>query len=442
MAPKLSFGVELEFILSFHESKILSYLQNGDSLVRDIESNEAQALVPEGYKSEVQHLSWAIVEEHTGSVRSYAEEPLKVAQNIISKVPGTDKVRVFFEGNYKTKHQDYSQWTILGDPSLQGLSKRELLSNFEDRIGTVSEWDSWGVELVSPVIPVTNIPKFGNQIQNLMHSLRGGPESLHGTAVSGHCGLHVHIGKYDNSDFDIRTLQYLALIIAIYEGEILRLCAPVRSKDPEFRKTNRENLFSEEEEVVVLKQYNESTGTTEENRHICKYISIQKIRELLGMTNSGNYDQKISQIIRTMGRWRGKFINFTYLDNKTGRNTGRPQTIEFRQHEATMNPNAITAWVKFCHGLVELAEKYASGKVTFPVQYWTDRVWFQDLFDTMELDPGTQGFFHSKLREQQDAGGLSPLEHLFYPDFEDELHDAEAEELYELPDLITEEHMI
>jgi len=55
------------------------------------------------------------------------------------------------------------------------------------------------------------------------------------------------------------------------------------------------------------------------------------------------------------GTTKGHIVNWTYLP----RTNGLARTIEFRQHGGTLDVEAVRWWVRFCGGLVRLAERNA-----------------------------------------------------------------------------------
>lgn len=393
-----SFGIELEFLLLFHESKILPFLKTDETIIKEISLEQGMKLVTKGYEEVVVHSSWAI--SANNEIATYKEQPLRLAQGLIFRASGFNDVSVFFEDSYAVKHNDYSKWTILGDPSLQGLSRETIA---EITASKSRNHDSWGIEIVSPVLNTEEIATFTPKMEQLLTSLAYSQTSGVGATINDHCGFHVHIGKPDNSDFSVKTLQYFALTIAIYEQELLRLCTPNRSNDPDLKITNRENLMSSYEPV-------ERAGRS--GNYTFPYVPVRIIREMLclsqeeGTTALANI---VDRIVRTMGNSKGKYVNFSYLK----RRNDRPPTIEFRQHEGTTDPVAITYWIEVCHGLVRIAEQFATGQKIFPVVDWDDRIWIEDLFKLMELSERTRSFYKRKMLTQGDDGSCRTLEHLY-----------------------------
>jgi len=129
MEPKLSFGIELEHILYFHEEEIIPILRSRNPLAYIEKSLEpqgaiAQALRHHGYES-IHHKSWAIVGDGEccnsldPSIRICKDgldlarrcdhrEALELAQKIVSKVPHFQSATTYYAPGY-ANHSDFTQ---------------------------------------------------------------------------------------------------------------------------------------------------------------------------------------------------------------------------------------------------------------------------------------------------------------------------------------------
>jgi len=66
--------------------------------------------------------------------------------------------------------------------------------------------------------------------------------------------------------------------------------------------------------------------------------------------------QSIGGLAELMGGTaEGRIVNWTKLDNEDG----SARTIEFRQHQGTLEIESVKWWVEFCAGLLRLAERNA-----------------------------------------------------------------------------------
>ena len=446
MAPELSFGIELEFLLIFHEDKIapilrarnpFAYLEKGLDPKRDI----ARALKHVGYQY-MHHNSWAVVGDGECrdsldpsiriskdgkdlAIRCYHREVLELTQQIISPVDGFQTVATYYEKNYG-KHSDYTHWTICNDPSLHGLSFEQLVGQLGERLSNDSEalnWDSWGVEIISPVFRLTDLENLRPKMDNMLRTLKGTPQTKHRATVTESCGFHVHIGFHDNSNFPLATIQNVALLVAVYEHEILRLCQAGRyclpGSDDTYLLSNREDLFWGPADTPFDRPFvDPETGETTP-RSQWEFTAIQNIKDIL-ITNlqSDSYDRAVKRIADKMGLSRNKLVSFRYLTNPDS----RPQTIEFRQHEGTTDPAAICWWIQFCGGLVDLARRIGCGEAEFRVNSWEDTIWYQDLLEDMKFPAEGRKFFLDKLNSQGDDGAMRNTMSLY--DFRPHNHPA------------------
>lgn len=427
MAPELSFGVELEFILIFHEDEIVPILRarNPSAYLEkslDPKGDIAQALRHKAY-GRLDHNSWAVVgdgecpdslEQHVRiskdgqdlAVRCYHREVSELVQQIIYPVDGFQTATVHYEPVFG-KHYDYTNWTICGDPSLPGLSSKDLVGQLGDRSSTdaeASNWDSWGVEIVSPVFRLADVDEMRPSMARMIKTLAGTPQTKHRATVTEHCGLHVHIGFHDNSDFPLETIQNLALLVTVYEHEILRLCGAGRTtlpgKNDPYELSNRENLFWACDDIPYDRPYVDDDGIVHSQCE-WEFTYIQKIKDfLLKNSPTESYDNAAARIVGKLCLTRQKFVNFTYLLTTHL----RPQTIEFRQHEGTADPTEICWWVQFCGGLVDLAGRIGRGEAQFRVNRWEDTIWYADLLEDMNFPAAGRWYFLDKLRSRGDDG--------------------------------------
>jgi hypothetical protein len=435
--PELSFGIELEFLLIFHEDELLSILRARNpaaSLEKglDPQGDIAKALRHRGYES-IDHRSWAIVNDGECSdslnpsirickdgqdlaIRCYNREALELTQQILSNVDGFQSVATYFAPSYG-KHSDYSQWTICSDPSLQGLSSEQLIRQLGGRISQNSEaldWDSWGVEIISPVLRLSDMEHLCPTINNLLESLKGTPETKYEVAVTETCGLHVHVGFHDDSNFPLATIQYFALLIAVYEHEILRLCQATRCRpvgnEDRYLFSNRENLLWDVTDAPLDRPFVDAVTGEKFQQSEFEFKPVQGIKDILiSNLNTDSYDRAVECVVNAMGRQRIKMVNFSYLLKRGV----RPQTIEFRQHEGTTDQVVVCWWIQFCCGLVELAARMGRGEATFRVNSWDDTIWYQELLEDMDFPAEGRKYFFDKLNRQGDDGAARDIASLF-----------------------------
>lgn len=107
-----------------------------------------------------------------------------------------------------------------------------MRANLSGRIIVVKQWNSYGIELVSHVLPST--PACFAEIRNNLTILRGTASSRYGAFPTFLCGLHIYVGLPvpttigPLATFDLPTLQHLAYILVMYELKISTLHAHSR----------------------------------------------------------------------------------------------------------------------------------------------------------------------------------------------------------------------
>ena len=338
----------------------------------------------------------------------------------------------------RNKRVDFSKWHLAVDTSLVGATKGELKSKLSGRIGDdeVEKWDSSGVELVSRPLPPTE--ESFKEISGFVNVLKGQPDSLYGAFVSQYCGMHVHVGLPPSNDdsstesaevFDLPTLQHLAYILVMYEGEIGKMHPPstrgpysvaaltdcktnldVFYADSEAAFLEREAAAMAAEEAEEAARANSgeihastpdipdlatltvsppltpSSSTTsasptcsapsttesdegdEEPTHETiwdpfekayvqveidgpSHLSFRRARSRIFSTK-----MTLGELVHTMsnGGVRERIVNWTYLLRPHS-----ARTVEFRQHEGTLDAEGVKWWVLFCVGLVRVANAMA-----------------------------------------------------------------------------------
>ena len=161
----LTFGIEIEHILLFHETLLHPHLNTTSptTAIRKTLSPEVRRRLCEGTPRHTlfypEYRGWGLttptnyanfkVDPHVG-VRTYADEVLHIEDTIFAGA-GID-VEVHDDNGKKAR---FSKWCLMRDWSLVGLTRDELRAQFQAMsIATnheeVESWDSHGVELVSP----------------------------------------------------------------------------------------------------------------------------------------------------------------------------------------------------------------------------------------------------------------------------------------------------
>ncbi|MCJ1462923.1 hypothetical protein MMC07_001527 [Pseudocyphellaria aurata] len=431
---KLTFGVEFECVLAFHQSLLQAHLDNisdSSAIVKNLTEVERIELRTGGLnymKAHAKYMGWALTSEPSlpasqgydphvechrkFGIRPYSDEILHVAKRLLPLPTDVQCLRT------QGKRMDFSKWHLSEDASLLGVDKDTMRAKLGGRIVDVESWDSHGIELISRILPPT--PASFAEISNNLTILQGTSSSLHGAFTTSLCGFHVHVGlPVPITDgplptFDLPTLQHLAYILVMYEAKISTLHAPSRragsmaaeidivtNLDIFSEATLAENLANEDEfdwdswsaSAPPSDASAESNEAWEEER-----VSYAVTRRLIFAR-----DLTVAKLSNLMcGNTKGHIVNFTYL----AREDGFPRTVEFRQHEGSLDPEAVRWWILFVTGLVKLAahmakqfgaeEDYAGEG--YPQAENLGRASLEELWTLMDFEQGGREFFRRKIK--------------------------------------------
>ncbi|KAF1992099.1 hypothetical protein K402DRAFT_459287 [Aulographum hederae CBS 113979] len=380
----LTFGMEIEAILAFHQDEMIGYINRnikGASLVKTISDGDRTK------------------QSTVNGARAYKDEPLQLAQELLSRTSGTPKTIVHYSEDHK-KPTAYSSWGIHADETLAGLPKGELLRTSNGKIDekTQENWDSYGIEIVSP--PFSSIRSCSAQLKKILDTIQ--ESHSHGLTTTKDCGLHVHVGLPGSMELPLGTMQQLAYLVVVFEGEIERLNHPDRRLSaapvhvvPQFR-SNREAFYEEGEDDPVTRTYrDEESGTMKEGQFVSTCRPLAKIRESLFETVSSD-PEPLQCLLTFIGQLKDPIVNWSYLVRESG-----PRTLEFRQHTASIDPIEISLWVVFCTSLVQLAHKYATTSEECPIQSWEQdsQITLSNLMEPMGLDDSVRMYYEDKVAE-------------------------------------------
>ena len=282
MAPSLAitFGVEFEMVLAFHEKDLVRIMRQNNieaQIKKEFSKAEHVALLgtSERYKnlaaSQRSHFpGWALLTNEDdpvlaldenelprcGLLRRYLMEPVVIAQDALqqngcqSEVVGPAKLypndlqgiathRSPAEVQHAFQEElDYSEWALMGDYSLTGATKAQLLVACPGRItkANVGSWDSFGIELVSRIFQVADKEPSISEMGSYLAALEGSTTSEDARQDSDtHCstlnsvfaGTHVHIGFNINGVEEVReafpVFQHLAYILISHEDLLTQL---------------------------------------------------------------------------------------------------------------------------------------------------------------------------------------------------------------------------
>jgi hypothetical protein len=410
----LTFGIEIEGIFAFHQSRLEKHLSSTiptSTIIKTLNPAQEQGLRQVHYPQHPYN-SWAIsnagendmtikasVEHGAGSIRAYKDEPLHLVKEVLLSTSCAEDVMIHNPVDH-SKPEEYTRWMVTSDHSLTSFTREEKAAYFtatkEDELDS---WDTSGIELVSP--PYSSIDMAQDDIAAIVASLTTQTTSI---TTNTSCGLHVHIGTPSGAHLPLKTLQHLSHILLIYEDEISRLHPGHRRQRPDEIVTNRENFYAEGDEPVERSVVDEETSKIVTKKFDCTYKALESIRRSI-FDEVDAAENGLHALQLRVGMLRGHIVNFALINRKSG-----PQTIEFRQHAGSIDAVEIAHWVGFCMGLVRLAERYAAGNGSCRVKTWDDEIDIEDLFEEIGLGEEGKLFYRGRIEKfSMDGPGPVPL---------------------------------
>ncbi|KAF8854418.1 hypothetical protein BDZ45DRAFT_747561 [Acephala macrosclerotiorum] len=423
----LTWGVEMELIFAFHESEIMHEIVDepiGNRLPNTSEKDlpyelrardslwSSRAQITEGrtqpYFTRCTFMacpnraynSWGTRNSNDippQQVNPYYYEPLEIVRKHLSAntqgldyevfediIPLQDKTDEFYNAKRR--------WLVTSDPGVVGVGSENITRWLPSRVmrDGADDWDSYGIELNSPVFN-TSSDQGKNEIAQ--------------------CGLHVHVQAPES----LAVLKKLALVLVVYEQEIALMhpqCRRPYHPLGRHHQCTRQQLESNRLGFVLepdLTKFPGRMGPPQQYQGVyASYashgdtdVSVQAIAQnasvalvesaindcsnkyelsrlfnwpandhwqagLLGMhMPTGNRNRQVN--LTTPGEWEFQAHN--------GRDFSQyPCTIEFRQAKGSLNAEDIARWVDFCVGLVRLAHFYDQHPSRFRVKHWLDEI--------------------------------------------------------------------
>ncbi|QDS68214.1 hypothetical protein FKW77_010574 [Venturia effusa] len=418
-AAALTFGVEVEGIFAFHMDKLglhLNFELPHAKIIRNLNDAQRKGLRQAKYPNQV-YQSWALanaggnpttaeatMEHENGPIRAYKDEPLHIAKDLLSTTEQGKDVRLFNPEDH-AKPERYTNWILTADQSLEALKDSEKVSAYPSRItdNDKGEWDTYGIELVSPPYLEDELSNAEADISSLLFALDT-PTSAITTNTT--CGLHVHIGLPSGESIPLKVLQHLSELLVIYEDQITRL-HPIHRRGRKDEIESNKGRFAAESFANEPLDYMEGmirdwdTDELVMRKLESRYKAVHEVHRLI-FDEVEQAEDPIARLQKCMGPTRGMTVNFAYLNRANG-----PQTIEFRQHAGSTDVKEIGHWVRFCLALVKLAWRYADGDGECRVKHWKDDVDIVDLMEEMGLQDEVKEFYTRKIGDFGDDGILT-----------------------------------
>ncbi|KAH7410949.1 hypothetical protein BKA64DRAFT_772357 [Cadophora sp. MPI-SDFR-AT-0126] len=420
----LTYGVELELVFAFHEDLIV-FPSDGEykvvkNLPYSVRALQRFSRVNPIFSPNKIYNSWGIESNIQDpftheKLNPWKKEPLQIVANILKQnipafaVPSASRDlnildTLDMDNKKKLNWDNKKQWKITKDHSVCGVGSKNIQNWLPDKRVQPDNWDSLGVELVSPILN-SNTPHDKVRISEIVNALTRKEATETGSFITNQCGLHVHVQGPSAAEFQrdlnmneddaeyhkAKVWRSLALILLVYEEEIARLHPPCRrpghpnteyqfsSNRLGFMKENLENIFPNRLVGPTIKTtIDECLGVDCSTAAISQKASIPQIRA--GLSKYSDMDVVAllnwprtpraggrEKINRALGD-KDRQVNLTYLM----RTPDLPQTVEFRQAKGSLNAEDINHWVDFCIGIVRLAHLYAADPERFRVKNWGD----------------------------------------------------------------------
>ncbi|KAF7859737.1 hypothetical protein EAF04_008816 [Stromatinia cepivora] len=409
----LEYGVELEYVLAFHELELNLADQDGQSPDHGIEKNVRLAIrrdptwspaVTASFErtSKLIYNSWAIrihniknkdQKQDLANLRPYDLEPQSIVLNKLNDKVAQIRNNVRHKGVQKTSDKvdgAYDQWIIATDSTVVGQGSSNLYKWLPRISGNVSKrWDSYGIEVISPILKSNSI-RDRVELEQVVNALKGDGDELYQGFITNQCALQVHVEPPS-----LAALKELACILLIYEDEISRLHP--RCRRPGHQAT-RGNLISNRTLTFLGRNFIPFEDNVDEIWDQSMDTSVFKqrrtIRQIRNEIDQLQDELAVADYMCFPSTSRLRIVNFRPLRYKSA-----PRTIEFRQARGSLDIKDVNYWVDFCLGLVQLAEYYVQNPDA-RIQYWDEDPDGNDkeldifqLLEDMNLDEGSMKYW-------------------------------------------------
>lgn len=203
----------------------------------------------------------------------------------------------------------------------------------------IPEWEArkpgyeyLGMELISRVLPFCE--ESFREIEKVLARIRG----EYGLVVNQSTGLHVHLGN-EQKGFEIATIKRLSTLVIAFEHVI-----------DSVHSTSR--VYAEEN--GLLNDY-------------CKPNSVSPNLEYLSFLEQAleiESCESLWQVREAMQGGADKKYAYNFLNMFSDYKEKVSNTIEFRQHEGTVDASTIIHWVKFLAGIVHFCHEVTAAELT------------------------------------------------------------------------------
>jgi len=391
--PELCFGIEIEGILAYTEDRLRRHLPPNTIIHKELSPDGERSLRSQQYPQNPWR-SWAFGPTR----RRYDVEALHIARELIQEsIAAGHEVPDTKVCEDKDTMADYTTWQLVRDHSLVALDgdeKTALLTSIGVRCFQHADWDTHGIEFVSPPYLQADIHLLEAHVSSLLSSLHTASSHITTTKT---CGLHVHIGLPDGSRLPIFALRNLALLSIAYEIH-LSLLHPSHRGDSTLANDITSNKFAH-----FYAEFEDARDEQDRDGKIFE-STAKSFEDIRGRIYPFHPVKDPYEHLASLMGPRASFINWTRISARDA------ATIEFRQHDGSLDEVEIGHWVRFCLAFVQLGILYAErGKQ--PLQ--STRSWdcvlnlvnlVVEMVDSAGLPEDTAGCFISKYEAAVGSG--------------------------------------
>jgi hypothetical protein len=430
----LTWGVELEFVFAFHENQLELGEQNDDEGVP--QPDVIQKNIPykfrrdgPGFKNPAAEMipnrvynSWGFYNKAAiQNPRHYDNKEVeKILDRVLDeKTPSiSHRIDDSIPVNIKTQGM-YDQWLIIRDYSVCGVGSKNI-PTWLPRMTSKTDWDSYGLELVSPIFN-TGSKQGIDEITQILDVVKGTDSDPTGAFITNQCGLHVHVQAPDSLDI----LKELAVLCVVYEAEISKLhphCRRPQNPNAEYSIESNRLFFLHSRSNDPSRKTHGDLDVSNETLARQDDGFLDEIRyEIWRCTDAGELALKMNWPDHGLGNElgnRNRQVNFT----AAARGKDSPYTIEFRQARGTLDAKDIRMWVEFCVSLVRLAGYYVDNPGTFPMKTFKsflvdeekknvrERFYIMDLMRDMGMSEEDMNYWRERMARFMGKGG--PMDRL------------------------------
>ncbi|KAH6678450.1 putative amidoligase enzyme-domain-containing protein [Halenospora varia] len=202
-------------------------------------------------------------------------------------------------------------------------------STIEDPTGGDYAWAA--IEINSPPLYFSNSGI--DQVQTVCRILT----SRYRINCNESCGLHIHVGR-ERKNFDAVPLRNLMALLWSFEGQ-LDMIHPLHRVDGDFCAN-----FAGCTLGYQLGILGEDDSREKWKQGLDEILRTKSRKDLLDLFSGGCRGHRLSYYL-------GNLIDY----KDPGADACQKKTVEYRQHEATLDPIRIGHWIRTCIGLVEFA---------------------------------------------------------------------------------------